>query len=241
MNDMDLAVSLAEVAGRLLLDIRSSGVLAGKALGDAADETANAFIVHALRHQRPDDGLLSEESADDRTRLGKSRVWIVDPLDGTREYAEGRDDWAVHIALVIDGVPVLGVVAEPALGALWRSDRVELAPLTGAPDVLVSRSRPPESAISTCAKLGVEMLPMGSAGAKTMAVLRGQGIAYLHAGGQHEWDSAAPVAIALAAGLDATTLDGRPLIYNRAEPWMPDLLISRPEWTARVRDALDTI
>lgn len=238
MDDIDLAASLADVAGRLLLDLRRCNLLTGKALGDAGDQTANAFLIRAIRHQRPDDGLLSEESADDRTRLGKRRVWIIDPLDGTREYAEGRDDWAVHVALAIDGVPVVGAVAEPARGTLWRSDTAALAPLHGRPGILVSRSRPPDVALRTCADLDVEMLPMGSAGAKTMALLRGEAIAYVHAGGQHEWDSAAPVAIAQAAGLDATQLDGSPLVYNRHESYMPDLLVSRPEWTLRVRDAL---
>jgi 3'(2'), 5'-bisphosphate nucleotidase len=165
-------------------------------------------------------------------------VWIIDPLDGTREYSEGRDDWAVHVALAIDGEPVVGAVAEPARGTLWRSDKATLADLHKKPGILVSRSRAPECAIKTCAKLDVEMLPMGSAGAKTMAVLRGDAIAYLHAGGQYEWDSAAPVAIAKAAGLNATTLDGRPLVYNQPESWMPDLLVSRPEWTERLHGAL---
>lgn len=238
MNDIDLAAALADFAGRLLLDLRRSDLLSGKALGEAGDQTANAFLVRALRHQRPDDGLLSEESTDDLSRLGKSRVWIIDPLDGTREYAEGRDDWAVHVALAIDGVAVLGAVAEPARAMLWRSDTVSLAALQGEPGVLVSRSRPPAVAIPACAQLNVLMKQMGSAGAKTMAVLRGEAVAYLHAGGQHEWDSAAPVAIARAAGLDATQLDGRPLVYNRAETYMPDLLVSRPEWTARLHHAL---
>jgi len=238
VNDIDLAASLADVAGRLLLDLRRCNLLAGKALGEAGDQTANAFLVRALRYQRPDDGLLSEEIADDRSRLDKRRVWIIDPLDGTREYSEGRDDWAVHIALTIDGEPVVGAVAEPARGTIWRSDHASLAALHGEPSILVSRSRPPECAVKTCAHLDVPMRGMGSAGAKTMAVLRGDAFAYLHAGGQYEWDSAAPVAIARAAGLDATTLDGRPLVYNQPEPWMPDLLVSRPEWTARVRDAL---
>jgi 3'(2'), 5'-bisphosphate nucleotidase len=238
MNDIDLAASLADVAGRLLLDLRRCDLLSGKALGEAGDQTANAFLVRAIRHQRPDDGLMSEESVDDLSRLHKSRVWIIDPLDGTREYAEGRNDWAVHVALAIDGVAVIGAVAEPARGTLWRSDTAKLAALHGNPGILVSRSRPPELATRTCAHLDVRMMPMGSAGAKTMAVLRGDAVAYLHAGGQHEWDSAAPVAIARAAGLDATQLDGSPLVYNRAEPYMPDLLISRPEWTDRLHDAM---
>ncbi len=238
VNDVDLAASLADVAGRVLLDLRRCNLLTGKALGEAGDQTANAFLVRAIRHQRPDDGLLSEESADDRSRLDKRRVWIIDPLDGTREYSEGRDDWAVHVALTIDGEPVVGAVSEPARGTLWRSDHATLAALHGNPSILVSRSRPPECAVKTCAHLQVEMKAMGSAGAKTMAVLRGDAVAYLHSGGQYEWDSAAPVAIARAAGLDATTLDGRPLVYNRAEPWMPDLLVSRPEWTGRLQAAL---
>jgi len=230
MTDADLAAHLAEVAGRLLLEVRASGVLSAKALGKAGDATANQFLVHALREQRPDDGLLSEESKDTEERLSKQRVWIVDPVDGTREYGEERTDWAVHVGLAIDGVATVGAVALPGLGAVLRTDRPQQVP--SAPDVLrmvVSRTRPAREATEVAERLGAELVPMGSAGAKAMAIVRGEADIYLHSGGQYEWDSCAPVAVAAAHGLHCSRIDGSPLVYNRADVYMPDLLICRRE------------
>ena len=122
-DDVALASHLAATAGKLLLQVRDSGLLTGKALGKAGDETANQFLIHAIAQQRPDDGLLSEESKDTEERLSKSRVWIIDPVDGTREYGEGRTDWAVHVALAIDGVAAIGAVALPGLDLVLRSDQ----------------------------------------------------------------------------------------------------------------------
>jgi 3'(2'), 5'-bisphosphate nucleotidase len=236
LTDGELAARLADAAGRILVALRDSNTLAGKALGAAGDETANAFLIAALRANRPDDGILSEESADSADRLAKSRVWIIDPLDGTREYSEGRSDWAVHVALAIDGVARIGAVAQPGAG-LFRSDQpVELP--EPAPKIIVSRSRPPECATRVAAALGLDLLPMGSAGAKAMAVLRGEAVAYVHAGGQYEWDSAAPVAVCAAAGLHTSRLDGTPLRYNEANPYLPDLLICHPDWRDRILAAL---
>jgi len=235
MNDSELAAHLAEVAGRLLIEVRASGLLSLKALGKAGDATANQFLVHALREQRPDDGLLSEEEKDSAERLAKTRVWIVDPVDGTREYGEARTDWAVHVALAVDGVPVLGAVALPGLGLVLRSDRP--APVPPTPDrlrMVVSRTRPAAEAVAIAETLGAELLPMGSAGAKAMAVVRGEADIYLHTGGQYEWDSCAPAAVALAHGLHVSRVDGSPLLYNRADPYMPDLLICRHDHAPRV-------
>ncbi|MDB5662386.1 MAG: 3(2),5-bisphosphate nucleotidase CysQ [Sphingomonas bacterium] len=236
MTDADLASAIAEAAGRLLVAIRQSDTLHGKALGAAGDLTANAFILAALAANRPADGVLSEESADSDARLAKSRVWIVDPLDGTREYSEGRDDWAVHVALAVDGVATIGAVAQPGVG-LYRSDAVRAMP-EPAHAIIVSRSRPPVEAERVAAALGVPLIGMGSAGAKAMAVLRGEAVAYVHSGGQHEWDSAAPVAVCAAAGLHVSRLDGSPLRYNGANPYMPDLLICHPAWRDRILDAI---
>ncbi|MEO9601253.1 3'(2'),5'-bisphosphate nucleotidase CysQ [Parasphingorhabdus sp.] len=241
MTDTDLAAQLAETAGRILLEVRDSGKFEGKALGTAGDETANEFLVQALRDQRPDDGLLSEESKDTEERLSKSRVWIVDPVDGTREYGEGRSDWAVHVALAIDGVASIGAVALPGLdgGLILRSDNIaEPAPYDGPPRLVVSRTRPAAEAISVAKQLGGELLPMGSAGAKAMAVVRGEAEIYLHSGGQFEWDSCAPVAVALAYGLHCSRIDGSPLVYNQEDTYMPDLLICKKDWAAKVFDAL---
>jgi 3'(2'), 5'-bisphosphate nucleotidase len=241
LADAELAARLAEEAGRLLLDVRASSGLTGKALGDAGDEAANRFLCAALRSARPDDGLLSEEEKDNAARLATSRVWIIDPVDGTREYSEGRSDWAVHVALAVGGVASVGAVALPGLegGIVLRSDRpLPLAPLAVPPRFVVSRTRPPREAEAVAAALGGTLVAMGSAGAKAMAVVRGEAEVYLHAGGQYEWDSCAPVAVAAACGLHCSRIDGSPLSYNNAETFMPDLLICRPELSQAVLAAL---
>lgn len=242
MTNADLAAHLAHVAGRILLEVRDSGMFEGKALGRAGDQTANEFLVHALRQQRPDDGLLSEESKDTDERLGKSRVWIIDPVDGTREYGEARSDWAVHVALAVDGVASIGAVALPGQdgGIVLRSDKVgDLRTHEGPPRLVVSRTRPAAEALSVAERLGGELVPMGSAGAKAMAVVQGEAEIYLHSGGQYEWDSCAPVAVASAYGLHCSRIDGSPLVYNQQDTYMPDLLICRKEWTEAVFDALN--
>jgi 3'(2'), 5'-bisphosphate nucleotidase len=233
--DVELAGRIATTAGNLLLELQRSGLFAGKALGQAGDRIANAFIIEALAAWRPDDAVLSEEEQDNPARLSARRVWIVDPLDGTREYGEAREDWAVHVALAIDGVPVAGAVALPALGATFVSAPGRQAPPAPArPRMLVSRTRPAAEAVAVAAALGAELVPMGSAGAKTMAILRGEADIYLHSGGQYEWDNCAPAAVALAAGLHASRLDGTPLIYNNADPYLPDLLICRKDDAPRI-------
>jgi 3'(2'), 5'-bisphosphate nucleotidase len=241
LADAELAARLAEEAGRLLLDVRANSGLSGKALGDAGDEAANRFLCAALRKARPDDGLLSEEEKDSAARLATSRVWIIDPVDGTREYSEGRSDWAVHVALAVGGVASVGAVALPGLdgGVVLRSDRpAPLAPLAVPPRFVVSRTRPPREAEAVAAALGGRLVAMGSAGAKAMAVVRGEAEVYLHAGGQYEWDSCAPVAVAAACGLHCSRIDGSPLSYNNAETFMPDLLICRSELSQAVLAAL---
>ena len=235
LSDGALAAHLAEVAGRILIAVRDSGLFAGKALGVAGDQIADQFLVQALRAQRPDDGLLSEESRDTPERLGKARVWIVDPVDGTREYGEARDDWAVHVGLAIDGVASVGAVALPGLGIVLRSDRPTLLPPPPERSrMVVSRTRPAREAIAVADRIGAELVPMGSAGAKAMAVVRGEAEIYLHSGGQCEWDSAAPVAVARAHGLHCSRIDGRPLVYNRADVSLPDLLICRADQAPRI-------
>ncbi len=246
MTDAELAAELAAAAGRILLEVRASNMFEGKALGTAGDEVSNRFLVEALKVQRPDDGLLSEESRDTLTRLDEERVWIVDPVDGTREYGEGRADWAVHVGLAIGGVAQVGAVALPGLaneqgngGTVFRTDKpVALTAHDGAPRLVVSRTRPAAEALAVSEALGGELVPMGSAGAKAMAVIRGEADIYLHSGGQYEWDSCAPVAVASAHGLHCSRIDGSALIYNQEDTYMPDLLICRREWAGPVMEAL---
>ena len=232
MSDAALAAHLAEVAGRILVEVRESGVFSAKALGKAGDQTANQFLCHALREVRGEDGLLSEEEKDNDDRLAQSRVWIVDPVDGTREYGEARADWAGHVGLAIDGAPVIGAVALPGYegGVVLRTDEPRTVP--SAPEKLrmvVSRTRPAAEAVAIAQKLDAELVPMGSAGAKSMAIILGQADIYLHSGGQYEWDSMAPAAVALAHGLHASRIDGSPLVYNQRDVYLPDLLICRQE------------
>ena len=241
MTDTELAAHLAEVAGKILLQVRACGLLTTKALGKAGDATANQYLIHAIGEQRPNDGLLSEESKDTDTRLSKSRVWIVDPVDGTRDDSEARTDWAVHVALAIDGVASVGAVALPGLNLVLRSDRpLPLPAAHNPPRMVVSRTRPAAEALAVAAAIGAELIPMGSAGAKAMAIVRGEAEIYLHTGGQYEWDSCAPVAVAAAYGLHVSRADGSPLIYNQRNTYLPDLLICRPEWAEKTLAVMRT-
>ncbi|WP_447724270.1 3'(2'),5'-bisphosphate nucleotidase CysQ [Sphingomonas koreensis] len=225
MTDAKLARTIAEAAGKLLLQIQSED-----ADGARGDHEANQLIFDMLRSTRPDDPILSEESADDSARLTSRRVWIVDPLDGTREFGEGRDDWAVHVALAIDGVAAVGAVALPRRGITLSSDVPPLlAPAATPPRMLVSRTRPSALCAAVSRALHAETIGMGSAGAKAMAVVLGEAEIYLHSGGQHQWDNCAPVAVALAAGLHASRIDGSPLVYNQPRSSVPDVLICRRE------------
>ena len=210
----------------MLLDLRATGQFEGKPLGVEGDRIANAFIMETLRRERPADAILSEEEVNDVARCSVDRVWIVDPLDGTREYGEGRSDWAVHVALAVNGKAATGAVALPGLGLTLDSANPPALPAT--PErlrMLVSRTRPAAEAVAVADALDAELVPMGSAGAKAMAVVRGEADIYLHSGGQYEWDNCAPVAVAQAAGLHCSRIDGSPLTYNHENPWLPDLLI----------------
>jgi 3'(2'), 5'-bisphosphate nucleotidase len=229
-DDEQLARRIAEGAGEMLLTLRRSGPFEAKSLGKAGDRIANSYITEALRHARPDDAILSEEEAEDESRLSARRVWIVDPLDGTREYGEERADWAVHIGLAIDGRPVVGAVALPGMAlTLCTSDPPRIRNAPGRLRAVVSRTRPATEALELAQRLDLELIAMGSAGAKAMAVVLGQAEIYLHSGGQYEWDSCAPAAVALAAGLHASRINGSPLRYNCQNPYLPDLLICRTE------------
>jgi 3'(2'), 5'-bisphosphate nucleotidase len=245
-DDHALAAALAAEAGRLLVEWRARLVergVTGRELGDEGDRRSHELLVAGLAATRPGDAVLSEEGIADPARLDRQRVWIVDPLDGTREFSDPpRTDWAVHVALVIDGRPVAGAVALPARGVTLGTrpppppppDR----PPGDPPRIVVSRSRPPAEAARLASALGGELVSLGSAGAKAMAIVLGDAEIYPHSGGQYEWDSAAPVAVAGAAGLHVSRLDGSPLVYNQADPYLPDLLICRPELAAPVIAAL---
>ena len=235
LTDAELAAQLAQAAGQLLLEVRDAGATSQESLGKAGDEAANRFLVDAIRAARPGDGLLSEEEQDNPERLAHSRVWIIDPVDGTREYGERRSDWAVHVALAIDGVAMVGAVALPALDLVLRSDQpITMVAPPARLRMLVSRTRPAPEAVAVAERLDAELIAMGSAGAKAMAVVRGEADIYLHTGGQYEWDSCAPVAVALAHGLHCSRVDGSPLIYNQPDTYMPDLLICHRDHAAQV-------
>ncbi|MCC6183468.1 MAG: 3'(2'),5'-bisphosphate nucleotidase CysQ [Microthrixaceae bacterium] len=238
-DDHRLARDLAREAGDLLLSMQhaaagGTSTTDPRDLGDRGDAAAHRLLVDRLGALRPDDAVLSEESTrterEDPRRLDAARTWIIDPLDGTREYGEGRSDWAVHVALVEDHEPTAGAVALPALGVvLATDDPPSLRAAHRPPRIVVSRSRPPAEARSIAEALNGELVPMGSAGAKAMAVVRGEADLYPHSGGQHEWDSCAPVAVASAAGLHCSRLDGSALRYNQPSAYLPDLLICRVE------------
>lgn len=242
LDDHAFAVWAAERAGTVLLDVRAGAEaqgLEGRALKDAGDAAAQAELDRVLTDHRPDDAVLSEEAADDKSRLTARRVWIIDPLDGTREFSEPpRDDWAVHVALWEDGELVAGAVAQPALGETFHTGRPSVVPprTSERPRIAVSRSRPPAFVAALAAELDAELVPMGSAGVKVMSVVRDVADAYVHAGGQYQWDNAAPVAVARAAGLHCSRVDGSPLVYNADDTSLPDLIVCRPELADQIVD-----
>lgn len=219
----------------MLVELRSSLVRDAMSYWDLKDEgdiAAHRFIVDALREQRPDDAILSEEAADDRRRLVADRVWIIDPIDGTNEFAEPpRHDWAIHIALWERGDLVAGSVALPALGLTFDADPPPAVPESSRarPILVTSRTRNPYCAVIVAHALGCDVGRLGSAGAKTMAVVMGEADIYVHDGGMYQWDSAAPAAVARAAGLHVSRIDGSPLVYNETSLWLPDILVCRPE------------
>jgi 3'(2'), 5'-bisphosphate nucleotidase len=240
LADVEVAARAARAAAHVLLELRAGG-LTGRDLGDAGDAAAQRAILEVLTAERPDDVVFSEEAADDGRRLTAQRVWIVDPLDGTREYGEpGRSDFAVHVTLWSAGELTAAAVALPGLGEVLVTDPAPVvpAPAGGRPRIAVSRSRPPGAADAVAAALDADLVPLGSAGYKTVAVVRGEVDAYVHAGGMYQWDSAAPVAVARAAGLVTCRLDGAPLVYNDPDPWLPDVVVCRPELADRVLAAV---
>ncbi len=229
-DDHVVAGDLARQAGALLLALQGEG-LEGKPLGAEGDRRANALLMDLLGQHRPKDRVRSEEADRDEHLVdAHGRLWIIDPLDGTREYGEIRTDWAVHVALAVDGAPVVGAVALPGLDLVLTTGAPPPLPdLPATPRMVISRSRPPAFTDAVAGALGAELVPMGSAGAKISAVVRGEAEVYVHAGGQYEWDSCAPVAVALAAGLFASRIDGSPLRYAQQDPWLPDLIVCHPD------------
>jgi 3'(2'), 5'-bisphosphate nucleotidase len=226
------AALLADEAGRLLLGIRARiGDQPAAEVKDEGDRQSHELLVARLAELHAADAVLSEEAADDPARLTAARVWVIDPLDGTREFGEPpRTDWAVHVALVVEHQAVAGAVALPAQGLVLSTAAPRtVPPPAGRVRLVVSRTRPPASTEVLAKALDADLVPMGSAGAKAMAVVLGEADVYAHSGGQHEWDSAAPVAVAQACGLHCSRLDGSPLLYNQPDPWLPDLLVCRPE------------
>jgi 3'(2'), 5'-bisphosphate nucleotidase len=246
LDDHAFAAWAAEQAGAVLLEVRASAEergLEGRALKDAGDAAAQEVLAAVLAKHRPDDSVLSEEAADDKGRLDAGRVWIIDPLDGTREFSEPpRDDWAVHVALwqasADGGDLVAGAVAQPALGETFSTGTPPQVPprTSSRPRIAVSRTRPPAFVEALAAEIDAELVPMGSAGVKVMSVVRDIADAYVHAGGQYQWDNAAPVVVARAAGLYCSRVDGSPLVYNEDDTSLPDLIVCRPELADQIVD-----
>lgn len=241
--DHQLAAELAARSAELLRALRASGIDDPDGLREQGDRRSHELLVTELASRRPGDAVLSEEGKDSAQRLSARRVWIIDPLDGTREFGElDRPDWAVHVALVIDGFPVAGAVALPALNEVWSTATAPVRPASKPaatpPRLAVSRTRPGWSASLVEQALHAELVPLGSAGFKALAVVRGVADIYAHSGGQYEWDSAAPAAVALAHGLHASRLDGTPLAYNNPSPYLPDLLIAHPDWAQAALQAV---
>lgn len=248
LDDHEFATHLAAQTGKLLVELRSELVergVWGWDLKDAGDAMAQEFLMSQLREFRPNDAVLSEEALDNLKRLTADRVWIIDPLDGTQEFSEpDRSDWAVHVALwsrdTNSGSLIAGAVSLPAMHLTLSTNPPPNAPAkhTGPPRLVVSRTRTPREAIIVAEALSCDAMRLGSAGAKAMSVVLGESDIYLHTGGQHQWDSAAPVAVARAAGLHTCRIDGSPLIYNERDTWLPDLIVCRPELAEPVLDAL---
>ena len=237
-GDVALAKRLAHETGTKLASLRHTSGLQGRALGDAGDAQGNAFLLSELATNRPLDAVLSEESYDDRVRLNATRVWIIDPLDGTREYRERRDDWAVHVALVDHGAVVAAAVSQPARGEVFSSEPTP-TPALSKRVIVVSRSRPPAKAQLVADALEATLEPMGSAGVKALAVARGEALAYVHEGGLNEWDAAAPIGVALAYGLHVSDLRGRPIVFNQHDVVLHGgLIICREECAATILEVL---
>ena len=233
--DARLAARLATEAGHLLVRVRDELTRAGAPawqVMDTGDLASHRFIAQALADSRPDDAVLSEEGLEDPRRFVTDRVWIVDPLDGTSEFGEdGRHDWAVHIALWDADHLAAGAVSIPVLGVTFCTDPPPVIPVSSRTRVrlVTSRTRNPYVAVLVARALGAEAVRLGSAGAKAMAVVSGEADIYVHDGGMYQWDSAAPAAVAQAAGLHVSRIDGSPMVFNEPDPWLPDLLICRPE------------
>jgi 3'(2'), 5'-bisphosphate nucleotidase len=243
-TDVELAIRLATQAGRGLVDLRQRLVDSGAhtwQVMDGGDTASQRFISDELRRLRPDDPVLSEEGLEDPRRFTIDRAWIIDPLDGTREYGEpGRSDWAVHIALWADGDFVAGAVSLPAYGITFATEPPPVVPAATRPRpiLVTSRSRAPYAAAVVAHALDAEPVRLGSAGAKAMSVVNGETDIYVHDGGMYQWDSAAPAAVALAAGLHVSRIDGTPIVYNGRDPWLPDFIVCRQEWAQPVLSAL---
>ena len=249
LDDAEFAAHLATETGKRLVELRNELVQRGISswdLKDEGDAMAQEFLMSQLQALRPNDAILSEEALDNWARLTANRVWIIDPLDGTQEYSEpDRNDWAVHVALWErgddgNGDLVAGAVSLPAIGITLSTNPPPPTPRNhaGSPRLVLSRTRTPREAIVVAEALGCDAARLGSAGAKAMSVVLGESDIYLHSGGQHQWDSAAPVAVARAAGLHTSRIDGSPLIYNEPDTWLPDLIVCRTELAEPVLAAL---
>ena len=244
-TDQQLASRVATEAGAMLVELRDELVAEGIHYWDLKDEgdvAGHRYIMSALTSARPDDVILSEEAADNRRRLSAERVWIIDPIDGTNEFAEHpRHDWAIHIALWESGELTAASVALPTLGITFDASPAAVVPPSTRekPLLVTSRSRNPYCAVMVANALGCDVARLGSAGAKAMAIVMGEADIYVHDGGMYQWDSAAPAAVAKAAGLHVSRIDGSELKYNQESLWLPDFLVCRIELAEPALKALN--
>lgn len=244
-HELRIATEAALKAGEEVARLRREGVRYGRKEGhelvSEADLRAGEILRETLTRAFPLDGWLSEEDPDTSHRLGRERVWIVDPIDGTREYLQGVPEYAVSVGLVIEGRPALGVVHNPATGELFAAECISLVErppthATGVPfEALVGRGEQRWDDLPPLPE-GAETRGVGSVAYRLALLARGESNAVLTGYGRAEWDVAAGAALCLAAGLRATDIFGEQIPYNQPDPTVRGLLAAEPGLHGRLAE-----
>lgn len=245
-NDHQLAAALAAKAGQALSELRErphSGGFDPWGLRDEGDRLAHNLLVELLGSHRPDDIVLSEEGREDRRRLDADRTWIIDPLDGTHDYPFlDSIEWAVHVALVEEQRPTAAAVAVPGMDQVFATDLGSAAePMDRDQPLVISGRSNAYLASEVAETIGGKLTACGSSGVKAMLVVSGAVDVYVHGSGLYEWDVCAPAAVAEALGMVVTDLEGDEIVYNKSQPIVRGLVISRPEFAEATRDTLDRL